>query len=160
MPARQMGPDAAEAVARMVNGAGGPAGVTLDNRVMPIGSGEWVTYRYGFAPSGLATMRQLSAMGLRPGGCPPVAALARPKGRWVAYLYDLSTAKSKRAMTPSKRRALAAANRARRMCPTCGTDAGYVIPGRLGECVSCHFGPADEAEAENDYDEDRFGKVA
>lgn len=144
MSAQVIDAAAAEALARMVAGIGGPAGVTLDNRVMPIGSGEWVVYRYGFAPSGLATLRQLSAMGLRPGGCPPVAALARPKGRWVAYLYDLDTSKPKRAMTPAKRRALAAANRARRMCPTCGTDAGYVIPGQLGECVECHYGPADE----------------
>jgi hypothetical protein len=147
MPARQIGAEAAETVARMVAGGGGPVGVTLDNRAMPIGSGEWVVYRYGFAPSGLATMRQLSAMGLRPGGCPPVAALARPKGRWVAYLYDLTTAKPKRAMTPGKRLALAAANRARRMCPTCGRDAGYVIPVRLGECVECHYGPADENDS-------------
>jgi hypothetical protein len=156
MSAQVIDAPAAEALARMVNGAGGPAGVTLDNRVMPIGSGEWVVYRYGFAPSGLATMRQLSAMGLRPGGFPPVAALARPRGRWVAYLYDVSTAKAKRPMTAAKRRALAAANRARRMCPVCGLDAGYVIPGALGECVTCHYGPADE----NNYEENRFGKVA
>jgi len=156
MSARVIDAPAAEALARMVNGAGGPVGVTLDNRVMPIGSGDWVVYRYGFAPSGLATMRQLSAMGLRPGGQPPVAALARPRGRWVAYLYDLTTAKTKRPMTPAKRRALAAANRARRICPTCGADAGYVIPSALGECVECHYGPADE----NDYTTAGMGEAA
>ncbi|GAB3265185.1 RRQRL motif-containing zinc-binding protein [Kineosporia babensis] len=144
MSAREIGAEAAESVARMVAGIGGPVGVTLDHKAAPIGTGEWLVYRYGLAPTGLATMRQLSAMGLRPGGCPPVAALARPRGRWVAYLYDVSTAKAKRPMTPAKFRALAAANRARRICPTCGVDAGYVIPFRLGECVDCHYGPADE----------------
>ncbi|MBT0771353.1 hypothetical protein KIH74_20615 [Kineosporia sp. J2-2] len=151
----QMSPDVAEALARAVAGIGGPVGVTLDHRAVPIGSGEWVTYRYGLAPAGLATLRQLSALGLRPGGCVPVAALARPKGRWVAYLYAVSTARPKRAMTPAKWAALARANRARRICPTCGADAGYVIPQRLGECVECHYGPA-----ETICESDQFGKVA
>ncbi|GAA3624410.1 hypothetical protein GCM10022223_46840 [Kineosporia mesophila] len=160
MSAREIGADAAEALARTVAGIGGPVGVTLDHRAMPIGSGEWVTYRYGLAPAGLATMRQLSAMGLRPGGHQPVAALARPRGRWVAYLYDVSTAKAKRPMTRAKRRALAAANRAQRICPTCERDAGYRIPSRLGECVDCHFGPADDITNENTNVIERFGKVA
>ncbi|MCD5350743.1 RRQRL motif-containing zinc-binding protein [Kineosporia mesophila] len=144
MPARPLSAEAAATVARMVAGGGSPAGVTLDNRVMPVTAGECPTYRYGMAPSGLATLRQLSAMGLRPGGCRPVAGVARPRGRWVAHLYDLTTAKPKRPMTPGRWRALAAANRARRICPTCEQDAGYVIPVVLGECVDCHDGPAGE----------------
>jgi hypothetical protein len=41
-------------------------------------------------------------------------------------------------MTPAKRAALAAAFTARRVCPSCGRDAGYVIPASLGTCLTCH----------------------
>ncbi len=41
-------------------------------------------------------------------------------------------------MTPGRWAALAAANRARRTCPQCHRDAGYVIPASLGTCVPCH----------------------
>jgi hypothetical protein len=40
-------------------------------------------------------------------------------------------------MTPAKATALAAAMLARRTCPTCHLDAGYVIPTSLGTCVPC-----------------------
>ncbi len=40
-------------------------------------------------------------------------------------------------MTPAKWAALAAANAARRVCPSCDTDAGYRIPTSLGMCVTC-----------------------
>ena len=39
--------------------------------------------------------------------------------------------------TPGRWRALAAAMAARRTCPTCGLDRGYVIPRTLGTCVPC-----------------------
>ncbi len=42
-------------------------------------------------------------------------------------------------MTPGKRAALAKAMRARRTCPNCRTDAGYVIPTSLGMCVPCAY---------------------
>ncbi|MEU7383770.1 hypothetical protein AB0A91_28020 [Streptomyces sp. NPDC042207] len=44
-----------------------------------------------------------------------------------------------RPMTPARRAALAKANAARRICPACRRDAGYVIPGSLGTCVPCAF---------------------
>ncbi|MFF1812734.1 RRQRL motif-containing zinc-binding protein [Streptomyces sp. NPDC058251] len=100
------------------------------------------TYPWRCAPDGLATRRQLRARGLRPGGQPVAAQVLRPRhrrGPLVAYLYRLDKAKPVRPMTPAKRRALACALRARRTCPECGNDAGYVIPASLGVCVPCAY---------------------
>ncbi|WP_405539187.1 RRQRL motif-containing zinc-binding protein [Streptomyces antimycoticus] len=97
-------------------------------------------YRWHLAPDGLATRRQLRAMNLRPGGQDVVAELQRPRrkrGPLVAYLYRIDRAKPVRPMTPAKWAALAKANTARRTCPTCRRDAGYVIPTSLGACVTC-----------------------
>lgn len=102
-------------------------------------------YRWRLAPDGLATRRQLRAAGLRPGGQDVVAQLERPRrrrGPLVAFLYRLDLAKPVRPMTPARRAALARANAARRRCPGCGQDAGYVIPSSLGMCVPCHDTPA------------------
>ncbi|GAA3057505.1 hypothetical protein GCM10017562_22950 [Streptomyces roseofulvus] len=102
-------------------------------------------YRWRLAPEGLATFRQLRAMGLRPGGQPVVAQLERPRrrrGPLVAYLYRIDLARPVRPMTPAKRAALARANAARRICPACGRDAGYRIPPSLGMCVPCADAPA------------------
>ncbi|MGW2772969.1 RRQRL motif-containing zinc-binding protein [Streptomyces olivaceoviridis] len=107
-------------------------------------------YRWRLAPEGLATVRQLRAAGLRPGGQDVVAQIERPrrKGRppLVAYLYRIDQARPVRPMTPAKRAALAKANTARRTCPQCGRDAGYVIPAALGMCTPCAF-PDDEQRA-------------
>ncbi|MGW2207815.1 RRQRL motif-containing zinc-binding protein [Streptomyces sp. NPDC001781] len=97
-------------------------------------------YRWRLAPDGYATRRQLRAVGLRPGGQDVAAQLERPRSRrgpLVAYLYRVDLAKPVRPMTPGRRASLAKANRARRICPQCGTDAGYVIPSSLGTCVPC-----------------------
>ncbi|MEU9359555.1 RRQRL motif-containing zinc-binding protein [Streptomyces sp. NPDC048301] len=97
-------------------------------------------YRWRLAPDGLATRRQLRALGLRPGGQDVVAELQRPRrrrGPLVAYLYRIDQAKPVRPMTPARRAALAAAMRARRTCPNCRRDAGYCIPRSLGMCVPC-----------------------
>ncbi|MEW2608908.1 RRQRL motif-containing zinc-binding protein [Streptomyces sp. NPDC047880] len=100
------------------------------------------TYPWRYAPDGLATRRQLRARGLRPGGQPIAAQVLRPRyrrGPLVAYLYRVDRAKPVRPMTPGKRAALAKAMRARRTCPVCLTEAGYVIPGSLGMCVPCAY---------------------
>ncbi|KOU23939.1 hypothetical protein ADK52_15455 [Streptomyces sp. WM6372] len=107
-------------------------------------------YSWRLAPEGLATRRQLRAAGLRPGGQDVVAQLERPRrqrGPLVAFLYYVDQAKPIRPMTPAKHAALAAANTARRTCPTCRQDAGYVIPARLGECVPCAFPDSDPCAA-------------
>lgn len=100
------------------------------------------TYPWRYAPDGLATRRQLRARGLRPGGQSIAAQLLRPRyrrGPLVAYLYRIDRAKPVRPMTPGKRTALDKAMRARRTCPQCLTDAGYVIPASLGTCVPCAY---------------------
>ncbi|WP_320774621.1 RRQRL motif-containing zinc-binding protein [Streptomyces sp. CRN 30] len=99
-------------------------------------------YRWRLAPEGLATRRQLRAAGLRPGGQDVAAQLERPRRRrapLVAYLYREDLAKPVRPMTPARWAALAKANAARRTCPQCRRDAGYVIPTSLGTCVTCAF---------------------
>jgi hypothetical protein len=99
-------------------------------------------YRWRLAPDGLATRRQLRALGLRPGGQDVAAQVERPRRRGeplVAYLYCVEQAKPVRPMTPAKWAALAKANAARRVCPECRRDAGYVIPPSLGMCTPCAF---------------------
>lgn len=99
-------------------------------------------YRWRLAPEGLATFRQLRARGLRPGGQPVAAQLERPRkrrGPLVAYLYRVDLAKPVRPMTPARWSALARANTARRICPTCRRDAGYRIPVSLGMCTRCAY---------------------
>ncbi|KOU73880.1 hypothetical protein ADK61_21695 [Streptomyces sp. XY66] len=99
-------------------------------------------YRWRLAPDGLATRRQLRAAGLRPGGQDVVAQLERPRrrrGPLIAYLYRIDRARPVRPMTPAQAAALDRANAARRTCPACRTDAGYVIPSSLGMCVTCAY---------------------
>ncbi|MFJ7238164.1 RRQRL motif-containing zinc-binding protein [Streptomyces olivaceus] len=99
-------------------------------------------YRWRLAPDGLATRRQLRALGLRPGGQDVAAQVERPRRRrepLVAYLYRVERAKPVRPMTSAKWAALAKANAARRVCPECRRDAGYVIPPSLGMCTPCAF---------------------
>ena len=111
--------------------------------------GALPVFRWCLAPDGYATRRQLRARGLRPGGQDVAAQLERPRRRrppLVAYLYSVDLAKPVRPMTPAKRAALAKANAARRWCPECGRDAGYVIPPSLGACASCAY-PEDQCTA-------------
>ena len=104
-------------------------------------------FRWRLAPDGYATRRQLRACGLRPGGQGVAAQLERPRRRrepLVAYLYRVDLAKPVRPMTPGRWAALAKANAARRICPQCRRDAGYIIPASLGMCVPCAYPtPAD-----------------
>ncbi|MGW4381087.1 RRQRL motif-containing zinc-binding protein [Kitasatospora sp. NPDC004531] len=99
------------------------------------------TYPWRMAPDGLLTRRQLRARGLRPGGQPVAAQILwrsrRSKCPCVAYLYRVQLAKPVRPLTLAKRRALDAANAARRTCPQCRRDAGYVLPAHLGTCLPC-----------------------
>ena len=97
------------------------------------------TYPYRCAPDGLLTKRQLRASGLRPAGQHIVAQILwKHKGRRrVAYLYRADLAKPKRQATPAQLTAIQAALRARRTCPTCGSEKDYCIPLSLGECNDC-----------------------
>ncbi|WP_371497849.1 hypothetical protein OG871_18010 [Kitasatospora sp. NBC_00374] len=105
-------------------------------------TGTIPTYKWRQAPDGYATLRQLRKRGLRPGGQPVAAQLqwrSRFGGHALAFLYRIDLAAPVRPMTPAKAAALAAANRARRMCPDCRRDAGYVLPARYGTCIPCAF---------------------
>ncbi|MET9409534.1 RRQRL motif-containing zinc-binding protein [Streptomyces sp. NPDC002935] len=102
------------------------------------------TFPWRFAPDGYATRRQLRDRGLRPGGQPIAAQVmrrhrGRKSGVQVAYLYRVDHARLVRPMTSRKWGALALAMLARRTCPLCLLDAGYVIPTSLGACVSCAY---------------------
>lgn len=125
-----------------------------DGRWWPC-AGRYATapvFRYGWAPDGLATVRQLTARGLRPGGQDVAGWLVWGRGssaRW-AYLYRLDLAKPKRPMTPARWAAIGRACAALRVCPTCGRDAGYRIPRSLGECVACHY--PDRHDNHDDHD--------
>ncbi len=59
------------------------------------------------------------------------------KQRRVAYLYREDQAKPKRTATTAQLAAIAKALRARRTCPTCGTEKPYCIPRSKGECNDC-----------------------
>lgn len=101
-------------------------------------------YPYRTAPHGLMTRAQLRAEGLSAARAEVVAELrwrsrkARRAGGWrAAYLYDPATARPLRPMTPGRWRSHHAMMRARRTCPVCRADRGYVIPTSLGTCVPC-----------------------
>ncbi|WP_412077766.1 RRQRL motif-containing zinc-binding protein [Streptomyces xanthophaeus] len=100
------------------------------------------TFPWRLAPEGLATRRQLRALGLRPGGQDVAGQVLRPRyrrGPLAAFLYRVDRAKPVRPMTPAKTAALVKANTARRTCSACGRDAGYVIPAALGMCIPCAY---------------------
>jgi hypothetical protein len=100
------------------------------------------TFPYRAAPDGFATVRQLRAAGLRPGGQEPTAQILwrHRRQRRVAYLYRLDLAKPKRTATPAQRAAIGKALMARRTCRVCGQVKPYYIPRRYGECLDCHGG--------------------
>ena len=91
-------------------------------------------------PPGLLTIRQLRARGLRPGGQDIAAQILWRRGKRVAYLYREDLAKPKRQATPAQLAAIGRALRARRTCPSCGTEKPYYIPRSTGECNDCTAG--------------------
>jgi hypothetical protein len=95
------------------------------------------TYPYRWAPKNLLTIRQLRAIGLRPGGQQPAAQILWRRGLRVAYLYDTALALPKRQATAAQLVALAAAMRARRTCPACAQEKPYCIPRSVGCCNDC-----------------------
>ncbi|WP_328541077.1 ferrous iron transport protein A [Streptomyces sp. NBC_00344] len=97
------------------------------------------------APEGLATKRQLDALGLRPGGQDPVAEV-QTRGPKNGLLYRIDLALPKRPMTLAKEYALDKAMAARQTCGICHRRYHYVLPTRLDSCLECHDGtPADPA---------------
>lgn len=95
------------------------------------------TYPYRHAPEGLATVRQLRAQGLRPGGQHIAAQILWRQGSRKANLYRIDQALPKRTATPAQRAAIERALTARRTCSTCGHTKPYYIPRRTGQCHDC-----------------------
>lgn len=97
------------------------------------------TYPYRYAPTHLATRRQLRRSHLQPARQPIAGQILwRHKGkRRVAYLYDIGRAKAKTPPTAAQLAAVDKALTARRICPSCGITCGYYIPRSLGECLDC-----------------------
>ena len=95
------------------------------------------TYPFKMAPDGLATVRQLRARGLRPGGQTIAAQLIWRRGDRRAYLYRIDLAKPKRQATTAQRAAIDKALTARRTCDVCGHIRPYYIPRRTGACLDC-----------------------
>jgi hypothetical protein len=109
------------------------------------------TWPWQMAPAGLVTRRQLAARGLRPGGQPVAGMVMWRSSHDVhnpgfAYLYRLDLAKPKRVPSAAQLAALGKAMAARRTCPKCSRDGGYVIPASTGICNRC---------AEDEYNEPR-----
>jgi hypothetical protein len=105
---------------------------------------DYPAFRWLCAPAGLATRRQLAALGLRPGGMQPVARIVWRRGRRFADLYVIHRAKPKRPPTPAQLAALGRAMQARRTCRACGRDAGYCLPRSWSSCLDCQH-PAEVA---------------
>lgn len=105
------------------------------------------TYHWTMAPPNLATRRQLSAMGLRPGGQLPVAQIRR-RGL-IGYLYDVDHAKPKLVLTPAKLAAVWKAALSRRRCGECAAQLDY-IPQQgaptYGRCWDCMGLPPADSE--------------
>jgi hypothetical protein len=97
------------------------------------------TYPWRWAPEGLATRRQLAALGLRPAGQDIAAQVMWRQWRRdaVAYLYRIDLAAPKRVASPAVLAACQRALAARRTCPDCHLDVGYVLPQHLGVCLDC-----------------------
>jgi hypothetical protein len=97
------------------------------------------TYPFRYAPTHLATRRQLRSQQLCPGRQPIAAQILwKHKGsQRVAYLYDINLAKAKRTASTAQLAAIGKALAARRTCSTCGHERYYYIPRSLGECLDC-----------------------
>ncbi|MFE2823481.1 RRQRL motif-containing zinc-binding protein [Streptomyces sp. NPDC059271] len=110
------------------------------------------SYDWRIAPKGLATRRQLRALGLRPAGQTPVVLRCRKCRNFPdrtctrpTFLYHIDLARPVRPMTLAKEKALDRAMEARQRCPLCRRRYHACIPlRRLGSCLECADGtPAD-----------------
>lgn len=131
-------------------------------------------FRFGQAPAGLSTRRQLRERGLSRGGQEPFARLTWKRDRRFAWLYVDDKAKAKR--TPSDKQ-LAAVNKAlaaRKVCAECGPVEHCVRTSDqlCGDCHAAGVTPTDQspagtggwrtvqawqAEAGDETDEDEHG---
>ncbi|CCK32928.1 hypothetical protein BN159_p50 (plasmid) [Streptomyces davaonensis JCM 4913] len=97
--------------------------------------------------TGLATRRQLRALGLSPGGQEAIAALTWHGGLRTAWFYRIELAVPKRVPTLAQEAALDKAMAARQTCPKCRRRYFHCLRLRtVGSCEECFDGtPADPA---------------
>lgn len=94
-------------------------------------------FRFGQAPAGLSTRRQLRAQGLCRGGQEPFARLTWKRDRRFAWLYVEAKARAKRTPTAKQLAAVEKALAARKVCAECGPVEHYVrTTDQL--CGDCH----------------------
>lgn len=94
-------------------------------------------FRFGQAPSGLSTRRQLRERGLSRGGQEPFARLTWKRERRFAWLYVDERARSKRTPSDKQLAAVGKALAARKVCAECGPVDHFVrTTDRL--CGDCH----------------------
>ncbi|MEQ4207929.1 RRQRL motif-containing zinc-binding protein [Actinopolymorpha sp. B9G3] len=109
-----------------------------DGRQVP---GRWISglpaFRYGWAPDGLATRRQVRAKRLCPGGHEPYALLVWRRDRAFAWLYRLDLAQPSRIPTAAQQAALTRAMAARRWCAGCQQHADHCVARSTGLCGDC-----------------------
>ncbi|MFF2469921.1 RRQRL motif-containing zinc-binding protein [Streptomyces mirabilis] len=125
-------------------------------------------YDWGTAPEGLATRRQLRALGLRPAGQEPIILRCRPCGYWPGrvctrptYLYRIDRAKPVRPMTLAQERALDRAMEARTRCPKCRRRYHHCLPLRtLGSCFLRTTGIGAGGQGISDISQDRLSPHA
>ncbi|WP_459754463.1 RRQRL motif-containing zinc-binding protein [Streptomyces sennicomposti] len=96
-------------------------------------------YKRNQAPEGLATKRQLRAMGLSRRGLEVVAEV-ETRGPKNGYLYEIAKAQPVRPMTLAQEYALDRAMAARQTCPKCGRRYYGCLKTSLGICLECHDG--------------------
>ncbi|TCC53470.1 hypothetical protein E0H75_07200 [Kribbella capetownensis] len=94
-------------------------------------------FRFGQAPSGLSTRRQLRERGLSRGGQEPFARLTWKWDQRFAWLYVDERARAKRVPSDKQRAAVTKALAARKVCAECGPVDQFVrTTDRL--CGDCH----------------------
>lgn len=95
-------------------------------------------WRWGWAPDGLHTRRQLHAAGRRLArGQDPYGLIVWKRGKRTAALYRLDLTLPAARVTPAKRAAVAAMEQARRTCRRCHEPRPYRMPLSTWRCWEC-----------------------
>jgi hypothetical protein len=94
-------------------------------------------FRFGQAPAGLSTRRQLRKRGLSRGGQEPFARLTWQRDRRFAWLYVDDKAKAKRIPSDKQLAAVDKALAARKVCAECGS-VDHCVRTTDQLCGDCH----------------------
>lgn len=106
-------------------------------------------FKFGLAPAGLSTRRQLRERGLSRGGQEPFARLVWKRDQRFAWLYVDAKARAKRTPSDKQLAAVQKALAARKVCAECGPVEHYVrTSDRLcGECHAAGVQPTQTEQA-------------